>query len=247
MRDRGTVRSLPKKKQRLSSEERRLRILTAAIPLFAREGFRGVTTKMLAREAEVSEALLYQHFPSKEALYLQVEILCCRANAELERQFIGLEPSTETLVALLFFLAQVIVENKAVESLDGLFPRLLVHSVLEDGAFARAHMTRNLAPMAHMVCQSVTAAREHGDLVADEMPNDLRFWFSQHLLGMVHLFRMSERPVIDYSVQGPALTDAAMRFILRGVGLTAAATSRHYDYERLGAKVAPWLACLTKG
>ena len=54
---------------RLDAEERRAAIIEAALPLFARKGFSGVLTKELAQAAGVSEALLYKHFPSKQAIY----------------------------------------------------------------------------------------------------------------------------------------------------------------------------------
>ncbi len=54
---------------RLSAEERRESILTAARKVFAEGGFRGTTNRGLAEAAGVSEALLFQHFPDKEALY----------------------------------------------------------------------------------------------------------------------------------------------------------------------------------
>ena len=48
---------------RLDSDERRQAIVEAAVPLFARKGFSGATTRELAEAAGVSEALLYRHFP----------------------------------------------------------------------------------------------------------------------------------------------------------------------------------------
>jgi AcrR family transcriptional regulator len=55
---------------RLPAEERRASVLGAACGLFAKGSFRGTTTADIAREAGVSEPVLYRHFPSKRALYL---------------------------------------------------------------------------------------------------------------------------------------------------------------------------------
>lgn len=49
--------------------DRRQDILTAAMQLFARKGFRGTTTRDLATQAEVNEAIIFRHFNTKEALY----------------------------------------------------------------------------------------------------------------------------------------------------------------------------------
>lgn len=45
------------------------KILSAAASLFARYGFDGVSAKQLATEAGVATGALYNHFPSKEAIY----------------------------------------------------------------------------------------------------------------------------------------------------------------------------------
>ena len=52
-------------------ENTRLKIETAALPLFARKGL-SVTVGELAQAAEVSKGLLYSHYPSKEALIAEL-------------------------------------------------------------------------------------------------------------------------------------------------------------------------------
>src|SRR5690349_12935855 len=54
---------------RLPAGERKAAILRSAVAMFATRGFSGVTTRELADSAGVSEAMLYKHFPHKEALY----------------------------------------------------------------------------------------------------------------------------------------------------------------------------------
>ena len=54
---------------RISGTDRRRLIEKAATHLFARHGFRGTTTKAIARRAGVSEAGLYQYFRTKAELY----------------------------------------------------------------------------------------------------------------------------------------------------------------------------------
>jgi AcrR family transcriptional regulator len=62
---------------RLSAHDRRQQILQVATGLFARQGFQGTTTREIAAQAGVNEALLFRHFPSKETLYWTiVEELC---------------------------------------------------------------------------------------------------------------------------------------------------------------------------
>ena len=50
-------------------ETKKQDIVRAAIELFARKGFRGTTTRDLAYQAGVNEAIIFRHFSNKEALY----------------------------------------------------------------------------------------------------------------------------------------------------------------------------------
>src|SRR5215831_11444681 len=62
---------------RLSARDRRRQILDIASGIFARKGYQGATTREIAEEAGVNEALLFRHFPSKESLYwTMLEELC---------------------------------------------------------------------------------------------------------------------------------------------------------------------------
>jgi AcrR family transcriptional regulator len=60
------------KRKRIPAADRREQILVVARHLFARQGFRGTTTRQIADQARVNEAILFRHFRSKEALYWAV-------------------------------------------------------------------------------------------------------------------------------------------------------------------------------
>ena len=55
---------------RLRAVERRQAVLDAACRVFSKSSYRGATTAEIAREAEISEPILYRHFGSKRDLYL---------------------------------------------------------------------------------------------------------------------------------------------------------------------------------
>jgi TetR/AcrR family transcriptional regulator len=57
---------------RLTAQDRRQRLLSAALHLFAKQGYEGTTTRQVAHQAGVTEALLFRHFLNKEQLYLAV-------------------------------------------------------------------------------------------------------------------------------------------------------------------------------
>lgn len=50
----------------------RERILDAALKLFSEKGFNGTTVKEIADDAEVSKALIYYNFESKDAILLEI-------------------------------------------------------------------------------------------------------------------------------------------------------------------------------
>lgn len=55
--------------RRLQRDERRELLLARATELFAKQGYDGLSMSELAREAQISKALLYHYFPSKRRLF----------------------------------------------------------------------------------------------------------------------------------------------------------------------------------
>ncbi|HEX7254787.1 MAG TPA: TetR/AcrR family transcriptional regulator [Gaiellaceae bacterium] len=55
---------------RLTAEQRRAAVLDTASAIFAKGSYRGTTTAEIARQAGVTEPILYRHFASKRDLYL---------------------------------------------------------------------------------------------------------------------------------------------------------------------------------
>src|ERR1700676_3418973 len=90
---------------RLDSDGRRKAIVAAAVPLFARNGFAGTTTRELAAAAGVSEALLFKHFPSKQSLYREILALGCEGDPALEK-LATLPASTTTAIGIVHFMVR---------------------------------------------------------------------------------------------------------------------------------------------
>src|SRR5437762_12144532 len=102
--------------QRLSAEERREAIVTAALPLFARKGFANTTTRELAEAADVSEALIYKHFPSKESLYAEIQNTGCKDKDRGLEKLAAAEPPPSPLVHIVNYLRRTMVrENPATQ------------------------------------------------------------------------------------------------------------------------------------
>ena len=68
----ATARKKPSASIRPSGQERQASIIAAAAALFAANGFKGTTTKEIAKAVGISEALLFKHFPTKRALYAAI-------------------------------------------------------------------------------------------------------------------------------------------------------------------------------
>ncbi|MDR4480137.1 MAG: TetR/AcrR family transcriptional regulator [Nitrospira sp.] len=57
---------------RSPGRDRQASLISSAASLFAAKGFKGTTTKAIARAAGVSEALVFKYFPTKRALYTAI-------------------------------------------------------------------------------------------------------------------------------------------------------------------------------
>lgn len=56
----------------MSGDERREQIVQTAIELFSQRGFKGTTTKEIAKAVGVSEAIIFRHFATKDDLYAAI-------------------------------------------------------------------------------------------------------------------------------------------------------------------------------
>jgi len=64
---------------RVRAADRHQQILQVAMELFARQGFRGTTTRRIAERAGINEAIIFRHFPRKEDLYWAIIEAKCRS------------------------------------------------------------------------------------------------------------------------------------------------------------------------
>lgn len=114
------MRTSNHKAARVSSADRREQIIAAALELFAQNGYRGTTTREIAEKADVNEAILFRHFPTKENLYWAVvDSKCGRPGGlrEFREMLDGREPR-EALVAL---AEEILRRNEADPSMTRLY------------------------------------------------------------------------------------------------------------------------------
>jgi len=146
---------------RLSSQDRRQQILRVAQELFARQGYQGTTTRQIAEQAGVTEALIFRHFPSKEDLYWTLLDEKCRAGGGQERlaELLGRSgrQSEEEIFAA---VAADILERR---ERDSDLVRLLLFSALENHRlstrFFRTHVAERYELLAEYIRAGIAAGR----------------------------------------------------------------------------------------
>src|SRR5438552_3754058 len=192
-----------KTSSKLSSEERRAAIVKAVRRVFAENGFHGTTTRALAEAAGVSEALLFKHFPNKEALYSAMQMSCCHAQDPVLQRLKALEPSTSTLVAIVHFLFSRKLGERSAGDDEEIQMRLMCRSLMEDGEFANLQLRQVTATWVPKVEECLQAAVAAGDAVGGGALLSLGAWFSHHLAVVLMQHSRTATHVLDYQVPLP--------------------------------------------
>lgn len=217
---------------RLSGTDRRTAILEAVLPLFAKKGFHGATTKELAESAGVSEALLYRHFPSKGLLYEEVQQHSSQV-PDLDPVFERLwstRPGAERLVAAVYVFI-----HRVANAEDPTVPRLMATSLLEDGRFVRMVLKRLMDRWLGLLSGALKAAQSAGEVDASAGDPSANVWLCQHLAMALLMMRLPGKPAVDYPASRESMVSASVLFCLRGIGLKEEAIRRHYAPEKLAA------------
>ena len=223
-----------KKAKKMNRSDRRQSILDAARPLFAQLGYQGASVRKIAKAAGVSEALLYQHFPSKKELYQEilkygVDVSTLYAD-ELEK----IEPGAESLAAYVWLtLSLILIEVPKHEEAQYWHERLLFQSLMGDRGYAASHFENLLERVKEPISIHIEEAEKAGDLVKLDIPHLTRFWFVHHLAMALNLCHLPGESVFKYQGSKKDLLRQAVLFSLRGLGLTDQALERCFDPEKL--------------
>ena len=141
---------------RVPGKTRRQQILTAATQLFSRQGFDGTTTREIARQAGVNEAIIFRHFTSKEELHWVVASGQTTAWAECLHQ--RLRSFTRTRNAL-EGLAEILLDRRQD---DGAFTRLVLFSALRNGELSRKFVHKHLSESLDLISDYIRAGMKQG-------------------------------------------------------------------------------------
>jgi AcrR family transcriptional regulator len=218
---------------RLAPNERRQLIVEAAMPLFARKGFSGTTTKEIAEAAQVSEGLLFKYFANKTALYDAIINYCLDNKPDRFAALADLPPSTATLTETIHHLVFYFVTLNQRSPAEQSRQRLFMQSLVEDGEFVRLAMKTYSDTILPQIDRSVRAAQAAGDIIVSEANGNIScarsFWHMALLQMTVGATALHKGLKPDDIASTDEWVADVTRFILRAMGLTAAAIERSYD------------------
>jgi AcrR family transcriptional regulator len=229
--------------ERRTATERREEILAASMQLFARHGFHGVTTRMIADACGISEALLYRHWKGKDELYAELQRSCMRSTVTAAERLAQMEPSTSMLVLATYFMVrQILPSDEKDENRNTCIKRLMLGSLVDDGTFARGFLQENFGRFVPKLVECLEAAQRAGDLEGRVRHAGVRVWFAHNVTVMVSNMLLPTVPAVDYGVDRKTLIDEVTGFGLRGLGLTEAALARHFVPKALAQALEQLLA-----
>jgi TetR/AcrR family transcriptional regulator len=190
--------------KRLSFGEREERLLAAAGRLFSRLGYRGTTTRAIAKEAGINEALLFRHFPTKEALY---ETLLHRTIEEWSQEvLIAMEDfQKKPLHQALVEIARFIIKKVAA---DPSLLRTVVFASLEDHRLGKSFFKKNPPIKAFM--ESLFKARQQEGEIKKCDPSllaatylSLVFYYihMKEIFGAEEYYFGPEKPAVEFFTQ----------------------------------------------
>ena len=203
---------------RMTGDERKMSIISCCIPLFAKKGFEGTTTKDIAEASQVSEALLYRHFKSKDDIYEAIRENICKSKDGVIKHFETLPLTTESLVFILYFILLVINHNHR-DPVRAAIPRLFLMSSLEDGKFVREFNEIKFGPVLPIIEKLYEHGKKKGEIsnAASLNPKQV-MWFAYHVSTGLKTGSLPGK-IYDYGVDQQTLIQDALRFVLRGIGV----------------------------
>ena len=145
---------------RMKADERREQLIRVAMGLFARKGFSGTTTKEIAVAAGVTEALIFRHFPTKDALYDAILLWRMETSrfADYETRIRAIAERRDD-EALLRAVASGMLDSHR-ENVD--FLRLMFFAGLENHSLAERFRLRHIKPFVEFLADYIAGRQRDG-------------------------------------------------------------------------------------
>ena len=189
---------------RMTAGGRREQILRGSMKLFAAKGFRGTTTREIAQQLGISEALMFKYFPSKKALYRA--IIRKRTDGSEEMFFPKEAIQSKDDRQVFRSIASYLISKNTD---DPTFMRLLQYSALEghelSKIFFESHSMEKTKLLSKYIRQRIKeqAFQNVPPLLAARafMGMILHYVQSQELYGLKDHFNFSQKRVVDTFVE----------------------------------------------
>jgi len=215
-------------RKRMSGTERRAQIVAAARRVFSQHGYDGAKTLQIAREANVSEALVYRHFPSKLALYRAVlRQVFVEQDQNWEQVGIRDVGAAGIVQALNAFFRVTVLEADKLETLDR--HRMTLGSLAGSGSYAALIYRRSLRRNQRTVQAANAAARATGEITGEPLDVNTTSMFAEHIgtmMGAIAALPPAARP---YGIGDEELARQATWFCCRGLGMSDEVIARHLE------------------
>ncbi len=196
---------------RMPGSDRRQQLLEAALTVFARYGFGGATTKQVAAAANVTEAIVFRHFPSKQALYTAVlDYKINNCGLEGWQQKISDCMAANDDEGLFRAIASEILR---VYRTDTRFERLMLFAALEGHELALEYHRRHTLPIAEILREYVEKRQREGALAGFQPLSIIAAiaGMAQHYAMMTRMFGF------ETGVSDDEAIDNFVRILLKGV------------------------------
>jgi AcrR family transcriptional regulator len=148
---------------RLTAVERRQAVLDTACRVFSRSSYRGATTAEIAREAGITEPILYRHFGSKRDLYLACLDEAWRSFREIAERALAEDP-----VGCLGAIADAYMAKKTRIRLVDLWIQAL-NEAADDAVIAKA-VRRQIREVHAFFCGVIEHGQKHGAVNPERDP-----------------------------------------------------------------------------
>jgi len=160
---------------RLPAAQRKEQLLEVASRLFAERGFAGTTTSQLAREAGVTEPIIYRHFASKRDLFIALIDRTGHETIRLwEEQLVGAKSPADRLRRLIGANPMVLDRGRGAY-------RVIVQAMTEiDDAKILEAIDRHMTALHEFVTKQVAEGQRAG-VVAIRFSPAIIGWMLLHL------------------------------------------------------------------
>ncbi len=216
---------------RMAAAERQRQLLEVAMSAFSRRGFKGTTTKEIAVAGGVAEAVIFQHFPSKEALYSAVLDLHLDAAGEqkwIEEISDCMERNDDEGV-----FQSVILRILNSYRHDPLIERVILFAALEGHEQGLSRMKKQFAPVFELFMAYIARRQREGAFV-----NCNPHAIMTGLGGIAHQYGLITQ---IFRAPAPAASDEEMaqlftRILLQGIRQTASKKAKGSKTKRSAHK-----------